>query len=92
MRLEVVSGGGYNVRREADPFRTGLLSAPFLRDLAEIMVLIDFKGGQSTDFLEVSDWPASLTNPARFEKQCGLRQQNSPDLDGRHGSGRCDID
>jgi hypothetical protein len=37
-----------------NPFRTGLLSAQFLRDLAEIMVLIDFKGGQSTNLLEVS--------------------------------------
>jgi len=40
MRLEVVSGGKYNVRREAAPFRTGLLSAPFVRDLAEIMAVI----------------------------------------------------
>jgi hypothetical protein len=64
--LEVVSGGGYNVRREADPFPTGSLSAPFLRDLAEIMVLIDFKGGQSTNFLEVSDWPAL------FHKSCEI--------------------
>jgi len=49
MRLEVIPGGRSNVRREAHPFRTGILSAPFLRDLAEIMVLIGFKHYQSTD-------------------------------------------
>jgi hypothetical protein len=54
-----------------------LISARFLRDLAEIMLLIDFRGA-SQNFLEVSDQPASLTNPARFVNQCGLRQENSP--------------
>jgi hypothetical protein len=42
--LEVVSGGSDNVRREAAPFSYRLISARFLRDLAEIMVLINLKG------------------------------------------------
>jgi hypothetical protein len=48
MRLEDVSGGRYNICREAAPIRTGLLSAPFLHDLAEIMVLIGLNPYQST--------------------------------------------
>jgi hypothetical protein len=49
MRLEVVSAGRHNVRREAAPFRTGLLSARILHDLAEIMVLLGHKHYQSTN-------------------------------------------
>jgi hypothetical protein len=48
MRLEVVLAGRYNVRRGAAPFRTGLISAWFLADLAEIMVLIGLNHYQST--------------------------------------------
>jgi len=44
MRWEVVSGARYNVRRKAGPLSYRLISAPFLRDLAEIMVLIGLKG------------------------------------------------
>jgi hypothetical protein len=53
MRLEVVSGGRYNVRREAAPFRTGLLSAPFVRDLAEIMAVINLERSVNQFFRDI---------------------------------------
>jgi hypothetical protein len=44
MWWEVVSDDKDNIRREAVPLWYPLLSPPFLRDLTQMMVLIDLNG------------------------------------------------